>query len=434
MNVKLLLSLFVIGLSPFVFDNSFAQITSGGFGNSPFERDFGDVKFLDAYFGTIDEKFEIDAGDKNVPFTVVMANVGTQDITGIRGQLSLPLGFSASDGPGSLIHADADSNSLAGENFHITFFVDIGEGVKIQQYPGTVKVDYSRLRESGVRTAFEDFDFKITGESVINIRALDPFLISLQQNHVTIEISNDGTAPISSVNVALQNTQSERASTTQSITNVENVVILNTDWEIGEIDPKSKKLVELDVYVPESLKGDTLRAPIEITYFNAHGEQHTLSRIADFYVKGFIDLSIYNIDVIELSGTQMVIGEIINEGNEDGLFGFVTVEPRGDSNIKSNTQFIDEIEIDAPVPFNIPIEFDDELKYGEHDITITVRYKDGVRDEIFLPHDTTIFVQEPSNDDESGPDLTMIVIPIIAVIGIGIYFIRRRKKTVAQTN
>jgi hypothetical protein len=428
MIVKLLLSLFVIGISPFVFDNSFAQITSGGFGNSPFERDFGDVKFLDAYFGTIDKKFEIDAGDKNVPFTVVMSNVGTQDITGIRGQLSLPLDFSASDGPGSIIHADADSNSLAGENFYLTFFVDIGDGAQIQQYPGTVKVDYSRLRESGVRTAFEDFDFKITGESVINIRALDPFLISLQQNHVTIEISNDGTAPISSVNIALQNTQSERASTTQSITNVENVVILNTDWDIGEIDPKSKKLVELDVYVPESLKGDTLRAPIEITYFNAHGEQQTLSRIADFYVKGLIDLSIYNIDVIELSDTQMIIGEIINEGNEDGLFGFVSVESGEDSNIKSNSQFIDEIEIDAPVPFNIPIEFDGDPRYGEHEVTITVRYKDSTRDEIFLTHDQTIFVNEPSKDDDESTDPTMIIIPIILVIAAAVYVVRRREK------
>ena len=89
----------------------------------------------------------------------------------------------------------------------------------------------------------------------------------------------------------MQNTQSERASTTQSITNVENVVILNTDWEIGEIAPNSKKLIELEVYVPESLRGDTLRAPITITYFDAHGEQQTVSRIADFFVKGLIDLS-----------------------------------------------------------------------------------------------------------------------------------------------
>ena len=100
MNVKVLLLLFAVGVLPLVFDNSYAQITSGGFGNSPFERDFGDVKFLDAYFGTMDNKLEVDSGDRNVPFTVVLANVGTQDITGIRGQLSLPLGFSAADGPG----------------------------------------------------------------------------------------------------------------------------------------------------------------------------------------------------------------------------------------------------------------------------------------------------------------------------------------------
>ncbi len=434
MNLKLLLPLLVIGLVPFVFENSFAQITSGGFGDSPFERDFGDVKFLDAYFGTIDEKIEVEAGDSNVPFTVVFANVGTQDITGIKGQLSLPFGFTASDGPGSLIRADSDSNSLAGENFHLTFFVNLDKNINIQQYPGTVKVDYSRLRESGVRTAFADFDFKVTGDSVINVRAIEPFLTSLKTNNVIIEIANDGTAPISGVDIVSSNTQTERASTAASTTNVENVVILESNWDIGTINPNSSRELTATVYVPEGLKGDTLRIPLSISYFNAHGDQHVISKIVDFYIKGFIDLSIFNVDVIELSGTQMVVGEIINEGNEDGLFGFVTINPRGDSNIKSTTQFIDEIEVDAPVPFNVPIEFDGEPKYGEHDITITVRYKDDVRDEKFVIQDTTIFVNEPSNDDKGGPDPSMIIIPIIIAIGIGIYIIRRRKKTAIQAS
>ena len=434
MNLKLLLPLLAIAVLPFVFDNSHAQITSGGFGQSPFERDFGDVKFLDAYFGTFENKIEVEAGDQNVPFTVVLANVGTQDITGIKGQLSLPYGFSASAGQGSLIFADSDSNSLAGENFHLTFFVSIDSNVGIQQYPGTVKVDYSRLRESGVRTAFADFNFKVTGDSVINVKASDPFLTSLKTNEVVIEITNDGTAPISGVDIVNQNTQTELASTTSSTTNVENVVILESNWDVGNIEPKSTRELTATVYVPAGLKGDTLRIPLTISYFNAHGDQHVISKIVDFYIKGLIDLSIFNIDVIDLSGTQMVVGEIINEGNEDGLFGFVTLDPRENSNIKSNTQFIDEIEVDAPVPFNLPIEFDGEPRYGEHDITITVRYKDSVRDEIFVNHDTTIFVEEPSNGDENGPDLTMIVIPIIIAIAAGIYIMRRRKKTAIEAN
>ena len=433
MNLKFLLILFSFVLTPIIFEDSFAQITSGGFGNSPFERDFGDVKLLDAYFGTLDDKIEIDTGDSNVPFTVVFANVGTQDITGIKGQLSLPLGFSASDGPGSIIRADSNSNSDAGDNFHLTFFVNLDKNVNIQQYPGTVKVDYSRLRESGIRTSFEDFTFKVTGDSVINVQALEPFLTSLKSNDIIIEIANDGTAPISSVDITATNTSTELASTSSSTTNIENVVILKSSWDIGNIDPKSSKHLTATVYVPEGLKGDTLRIPLLISYYNAHGDKHEISKIVDFYIKGLIDLRVFNVDVIELSGTQMIIGEIINEGNEDGLFGFVTVDSGKNSNIKSNTQFIDEIETDAPVPFNIPIEFEGEPRYGEHDITITVRYKDVVRDEIFLTYDTTVFLKEVSSDDESS-DSTFVIIPIVIAIGVGIYLMRRRKKTIIEQN
>ena len=433
MNLKFILLVFSFILAPLIFEDSFAQITSGGFGNSPFERDFGDVKLLDAYFGTLDDKIEIEAGDSNVPFTVVFANVGTQDITGIKGQLSLPLGFSASDGPGSIIRADSNSNSDAGDNFHLTFFVNLDKNVNIQQYPGTVKVDYSRLRESGIRTSFEDFNFKVTGDSVINVRALEPFLTSLKSNDIVIEVANDGTAPISSVDIIATNTSTELASTSSSTTNVENVVILKSSWDIGNIDSKSSKHLTATVYVPEGLKGDTLRIPLLISYYNSHGDKHEISKIVDFYIKGLIDLRVFNVDVIELSGTQMIIGEIINEGNEDGLFGFVTVDSGKNSNIKSNTQFIDEIETDAPVPFNIPIEFDGEPRYGEHDITITVRYKDVVRDEIFFTYDTTVFVKEVSSDEEST-DSTLAIIPILIVIGVGIYVIRRRKKATIETN
>lgn len=434
MNSKIILPLLVIGLLTIIFNDSYAQITSGGFGQSPFEREFGDVKFLDGYFGTLNKKIEVEGGDSNVPFTVVFANVGSQDISGIRGQLSLPFGFSGSDGPGSIIHADSDSNSLAGDNFHLTFFVNIDKNAQIQQYPGTVKVDYSRLRESGVRTTFANFDFKVTGDSLINVKAMEPFLTSLRTNNVVIEISNDGTAPISGVDITASNTQTELASTSTSTTNIENVVILESSWDVGNISPKSARYLTATVYVPESLKGDTLRIPLSISYYNTHGDFEQISKIVDFYIKGLIDLTIFNVDVIELSGTQMVIGEIINEGNEDGLFGFVSIEPKGDSNIKPNTQFIDEIETDAPVPFNLPIEFDGEPRYGEHDITITVRYKDSTRDEIFLTHDQRIFVNEPSNDNDDATDPVMVIIPVILMIGAVFYMIRRRKKAAIEAS
>ena len=419
-----------------MYENAYAQAGS----ESPFERKFGDVKFLDAFFGTPDEKIEVNPGDHNVPFTIVVANVGTQDITGIRGQLSLPFGFSPTSGSGPLIEADFDANALAGDVFELTFFVDISNQAEIRQYPASAMIDYSRLRESGVRNAFFDFHFKVTGDSIINMRAVDPFLISLQRNHVIIEISNDGTAPISGVDIELINTQGTISSTSQSVTNVENVVILSSNWDVGQIDPGTSKYLEFDVYVPGSMKSTTLRSPMEITYFNAHGDQHTVSRIVDFYVKGLIDTRIYDVDVIDLSGTPTVIGEIINEGNEDALFGFVTLEPLGDSNIKKTTQYIDEVEIDSPVPFNIPIEFEGEPTYGENEIRITLRYKDSLRDEIFETHETTIFIADTTqNVQDQGFDLMeysqFIILGIIAIAGaVSFSKIKKRKKESAKVN
>jgi len=265
------------------------------------------------------------------------------------------------------------------------------------------------------------------------MRALNPFLTSLKENHIVIEISNDGTAPISGVDIELVNTQGTISSTSQSVTNVENVVVLGSHWDIGHIAPGTSKFLEVDVYVPESLKGATLRAPMDITYFNAHGDRHTVSRIVDFYIKGLIDTTIYNVEVIDLSGKPTLIGEIINEGNEDALFGFVTVEPLGDSNIKKTTQYIDEVEIDSPVPFNVILEFEGEPKYGEHDVRVILRYKDALRDEIFETYDTTIFIEDTSQNDESEVDYTQLI-ALGAVAGIGaIAFTKyRKKKRIAQ--
>ncbi len=380
----------------------YAQNSGGGYSNSPFERDFGDVKFLDAYFGTLDEKIEVEAGDNNIPFTLLFANVGTQDITGINGQLSLPFGFIPPDGPGTVIYANSDTNALAGETFVLTFYVNIGENTDIGLYPATAKVDYSRLRESGVRTEFVNFDFRVTGDTVVNVKALDPFLTSLRTNNVIIEINNGGTAPLAGVEVLAANTQTERASTTASTTNVENVVLSQSSWDLGQIESDTTQIITTTVYVPENLSGETLRIPLEISYYNAHGDKITISKIVDFFIKGLIDLTVFNVDVIEISGSPMIIGEIINEGNEDGLFGFVHVTPLGDSNLEPVSQFIDEIEIDAPVPFNIPVTFDGTPVYGAHDIRIDVRYKDSIRDEHILTYDTQVMIPEPP-PPERGP-------------------------------
>jgi hypothetical protein len=386
-------------------------------------RDFViSVKFLDAYFGTEGNKIEVAPGDKNVPFTVIMSNVGTQDITGIKGKLSLPAAYQSPSGRGVAMMADNDQKATAGNTFALTFFVDVSELAPIKDYSGTVEVSFSRLRESGERTEDFPFTFKLTGDSIVNLRPISGALTSITNNDVLIEISNAGSAPLNNVDIVLQNDQTSVATQSQSITNLENVIFDQTHWDVGTIQPQSSVTFSLKVFVPETVKNEPLHLPMTISYYDAHGELETVTRVTDFYINGLVDPSIYGVKVIDLSGKQTVIGEILNEGNSDGLFGFVTLKPRGESNIKESTQYIDEIEPDSPVPFNIPIEFDGVSLSDTHDITIEVRYKDSMREEHIISYDTTIDVSVLSMlDDEEGDSPVggiIAIIIIIAIIGI----------------
>ena len=381
------------------------------------------VKFLDAYFGTSTEKMEFGPGDKNVPFTVAFANISTTDIVGIKGKLFLPATyFHSSQGINYQIVADSNAKATMGSNFYLTFYVDVSEGALIKTYPGSVDIDYSRLKSAGVRENSFQFTFSLPGESVVNLKSLTPVITSITNNAVTLEISNSGSATLSNVDVVLQNTDTSISSASISTTNVEKVIFDQNQWKVGNIEKNSVKTFSFNVFVPESLKNEPLRIPMKITYFNAHADKQSMTRVADLYINGLVNPSIYGVKVIELSGKKTLIGEILNEGNADGLFGFVKLQARGDSNIKESSQYIDEIEPDSPVPFNVPIESNGLLSFGEHDVSIIVSYKDAVRDEHTVTYDTTITIVPFEDNTDYGSMIGgLIFLAIVIAIGYKLY-------------
>ena len=379
------------------------------------------VKFLDAYFGTSTTKMEVGPGDKNVPLTVVFANTGSNDIVGIKGQIFVPTDFSSPNGKFLPIFANSGATATAGSNFELTFFIDISKNSKIKMYPATVVVDYSRLRETGVRNDVFNFSFMLTGESIVNLKAMTPIITSITNNNVILEISNSGSSTLSNVDVVLQNTATT-SSTSVSTTNIENVIFDQNHWNVGNIAPNSAQTFSFNVFVPESLKNEPLRTPLKITYFDGHGEQKSITRIADLYINGLVNPTIYGVKIIELSGKKTVVGEILNEGNTDGLFGFVKLQPLGDSNIRESSQYIDEIEPDSPVPFNIPIEFNGVQSFGEHDVRILVSYKDSVRDEHTITYDTTITITPFADNTDYGSMIGgLIFLAFVIAIGYKLY-------------
>ncbi len=100
------------------------------------------------------------------------------------------------------------------------------------------------------------------------------------------------------------------------------------------------------------------------------------------------------------------------------MFGFVKLLPRGDSNIKESSQYIDEIEPDSPVPFNVPIESNGLLSFGEHDVRIIVSYKDAVRDEHTVTYDTTITIVPFEDNTDYGSMIGGLIFPITTTTSV----------------
>src|SRR5574337_343826 len=228
---------------------------------SPFEHGFNDVKLLDAYFGPAGQKIEAEPGDKNVPLTIVLSNVGTEDISGISGLLSLPTGFSGAITSNGLIEADNTQTAAAGQSFTLTFFVNMDKTINIHDYSGTIKV---------------------TGKSVINLKAENPFLNPASNNAVTIQISDAGTAPLNDVDVVIQRDQS--TSTTTNTNNLQGIVLDQNHWKVGTVQPGSSNTFSIQAFIPQDVAGQTIHAPFTVTYFDGQGNQVTTTRTVDFIV------------------------------------------------------------------------------------------------------------------------------------------------------
>ncbi len=510
-------------------------------GESPFTHGFTDVKFLDAYFGPSGQKIEVEPGDKNVPFTVVLSNVGTEDIAGIQGTLSLPLGFTGATSTNGLIQADNTQTAPSGQSFTLTFFVNLDKTVNIHDYSGTVKVTYSRVRESGIRTQFIDFTFKVPGKGVLNLKAENPFLQPASNNAVTVDISDSGSGHLNNVDVTLQDSNTSGAST-----NLSSLVLDQNHWRVGTVQAGSTSTFSFNTFVPQSLADQTIHIPLSITYFDGQGNQVTTSRTVDLivgpasstssvkisspsyllagimqnltlgiqnlspskisdisisitpnsnnlkiledtkwfvkeikpleqteiviptyadmsiegqavnydvslqytkegstviekqnfatYIRGVINISIHDIGVTEIAGKKMIIGNALNQGNIKAQFGQVTVEPLDNSNIKKASQYIGDIDIDAPVPFNIPIE-SDTPPTGDQKVQVTLTYRDSLLQLHTVTDVATVSFGNPQ-PASSGIDIGQLQLVIIVAIagGVGgiIFKIRKNKIALAK--
>jgi len=267
------------------------------------QRESGkEMKFLDIYFSEgVDVggnnadpnetpiKMEVEPGDGNTILVAVMANSGPFELTGIKGWLSLPLGFNAAARPpGEPAFDTFDLGILPGAVFVFEFPVVVTKDTRIGMYNAFLHVEWFNARNIGLNWRDFDVEFLLPGKSVLDAVAVSSTLLPSTRNEALIEIINHGSAPASGVIVSVNPTETATAIETEAQGERINQIINlgNKVFNIGVIEPYSKAVIDPILYVNPALADTRQNMQFSIIYFDTYGVKRGAETVINFLVAG----------------------------------------------------------------------------------------------------------------------------------------------------
>ncbi|HWY34212.1 MAG TPA: hypothetical protein VNX68_06165, partial [Nitrosopumilaceae archaeon] len=209
-------------------------------------------------------------------------------------------------------------------------------------------------------------------------------------------------------------------------------ILQDPRWFVNEINPLEKTTLNIPVFADQSISNQAVNFDVNIQY-TKDGSTVIEKQSFATYIRPVIDVSVYGIDVMNIGGKQNIIGNILNQGNIKGQFATVTITPIDNSNIKESVQYIGDIDIDAPTPFNIPVDFTGNPTFGENKVVVTVTYKDSLLQPHAITQEDTVTLVNPTPTSNDNSQLQLIILVAIAAgIGGAIFKVRKTKLSITK--
>ncbi|MCS7136465.1 MAG: hypothetical protein RMJ14_04665 [Nitrososphaerota archaeon] len=226
---------------------------------------------VEAFWGDIGNKIEVDAGDKNVPLILQMVNARKEQIIGVRGYLVLPEGFEDSLTKSRITREVAYVDPVpSGRSFILRYLLDIHEDLKPGLYKAYAVVHYSYYDEEEndlvSSSSYVYFDIRITGKSLALVKAGQASLTPGMLNEAKITVSNDGTAYMYNVMISLGDPD------------IPGVTMIDTkrSWQFSRIQPNTEVVLPILLQIESPVANRALRIPVDITYLDSYGQQKRL--------------------------------------------------------------------------------------------------------------------------------------------------------------
>jgi len=413
------------------------------------QRESGkEVKFVDIFFSegaknaggnTIDAiptKIEAAPGDGTTILVAVMANSGSFELTGLKGWLSLPVGFQAvGRSAGAPAFDSYDLGIAPGAVFVFEFQVVVTENTRVGMYKTTLHVEYFKARDIGMNFRGFEVEFLLPGRVILNTSIDDSVIPTITHSPVTVSIYNNGTEMASSLDVTISTPITATVALNQQVPEASEspIMIIGGDGyaRIDRIKPGEKANVKVTLFASEEAVNTAFQLPVTISYVDPNGVLRQIQRFVSVYVQGTISLRVYDLGITYIGNEPNISGYLLNEGTNLALF--TTVELVNDQDVVKavgGPQYLGDLTANSPLPFNIPVRFAKGTSAGDYPVTIKVLYKDDLRVPFEFETDGTVPYTPLVIEKQETPSMYSNI-GILAGVGtagaFGYYFVRRRK-------
>jgi LPXTG-motif cell wall-anchored protein len=314
---KNLLSVFVLCFSMLLLTASIFEIGGylhynyvmeayGQVDNSPGFQDSYWTDNLSSIPGARQIKQEVGPGEGASTLAIVLVNKARQDITSVRGVLSLPDGFEAAAGTmagssenntshnsSGIRSVDASLNSVvkAGDTFTLYFDVNVLDNAKVGQYFSNLKLIYSKVLDLGNIEINIPIQFRVPGKvimdaNIISTDSLGPGAV----NNVPISIRNLGSANANGVTISLKDisrsnlTSSSDSLVTSTDQSASSVNLGSTTFDLGRIPQNSSKTINTLIYPGFDASGNVQNLDLQISYGDAYGNRKQSSSVVGMVI------------------------------------------------------------------------------------------------------------------------------------------------------
>jgi hypothetical protein len=211
---------------------------------------------------------------------------------------------------------------------------------------------------------------------------------------LSFAITNDNDAGVSIADVVVSLTSES-----------DSVRILgDSRWNLQSIVAGSQQELSTRVYASTTLIGNPVFFTVTMQYIRNGNEVRTESFQLGAIVVGNIQISTNDVSISYIGDTPNLVGNLLNEGNSPAMFTKIELLESGtQEGLQSlrpivSSQFLGDLAVNSPLPFNIPLQITQqnlgqEVTSSDYPISLRITYSDELRNTHELIVDETILLE-----------------------------------------